>query len=529
MIYVDNLHEFAIIPMLIRKAAIKAFLDRPRYDYRKYKKLSDADLEEMKAELPIRPPIWSKLDKHQKVCFLIGAAQRRFAFLLDTGMGKTMLSLALARYFEAEGSLRSGLVLVPNRANKEEWAREIEKHSPGLCYRILEGSSERKWKQLEDGRDCLLTIETYAGFIRMACELAPSKKKGKNKLKPSPVLVRRLVKQFDGLWLDESTSVKNHLALPYRICRQISKEAELCFALSGTPFGRNPADLWPQMFLIDGGHTLGETLGLFRAAFFSSKINYWGGSEHKFKKKEDDKLHRMLANVSIRYEPKETDLPALIPIKKYVDLSSEPQAYFDKARALLLSSHGNWQEQKNAFLRMRQISSGFLGYKDDDSGEKAQLEFDDNPKLNLLLSILETLTHKAIVFHEFLYSGRLICRELQEMGIGHRLLNGQTKDPKEALKAFDSDPKVRVLLLNNAAGGFGLNLQVAQYGIYYESPVSAIIRKQTRRRFERQHSSHDKVFQYDLLCRGTYDERILAFHKEGDDLFAAIVQGRAKP
>jgi SNF2 family DNA or RNA helicase len=71
----------------------------------------------------------------------------------------------------------------------------------------------------------------------------------------------------------------------------------------------------------------------------------------------------------------------------------------------------------------------------------------------------------------------------------------------------------------------GLNVQVAQYGIYYESPVSAMIRKQSERRIERQYSEHSRVFLMDLVVAGTVDERILAFHKEGKELLKSIIDG----
>ena len=86
-----------------------------------------------------------------------------------------------------------------------------------------------------------------------------------------------------------------------------------------------------------------------------------------------------------------------------------------------------------------------------------------------------------------------------------------------------------MFVVSNSMGAYSLNLQMAKYLAFYESPVSPKIRKQAQRRVERQHSEHDKVFIYDMVTRGTYDERILEFHKEGEDLFEAIIRGRAPP
>ena len=104
-------------------------------------------------------------------------------------------------------------------------------------------------------------------------------------------------------------------------------------------------------------------------------------------------------------------------------------------------------------------------------------------------------------------------------------LYGGTKDTKALLARFNTDPNCRVLVLQNQFG-LGLNLQAARYGIFYEAPLSPIIRQQCIRRFERQHSTHAAVFQYDLVCSNTVDERILALLKEGKDLFQELIDGR---
>ena len=74
--------------------------------------------------------------------------------------------------------------------------------------------------------------------------------------------------------------------------------------------------------------------------------------------------------------------------------------------------------------------------------------------------------------------------------------------------------------------GLGPNIQIAKYGLYFEAPVSPIMRKQTQRRFERQHSQHDQVFRYDYVVRGTYDQRVLDALEEGKNLFDQIMDGR---
>jgi SNF2 family DNA or RNA helicase len=512
-----------VIPLKQRNA----FLERPRQDFREYKKLTEAQLEQKMLDLPVKPPIYYKLTVPQKVSFLIGAVTRGFCFFLDTGVGKTLLTIALIRYFRRLGIVKRALILVPARTNKTEWKDELLLHSPNSSCLVLPSSIEEKWKALEDDNS-LFVVESYAGLFNMCCKKVKDNK-GKNYLTLDEKKIRWLQKTFQAFACDESENVGNHQGLPFRICRQLAKTSEARFTMTGTPFNRDPTLLWSQMFLVDGGQTLGETLGLFRSVFCSERENFFSGApEYKFLKKKQALLNDFIANRSIEYEADKASLPACVPIKKYVSLDSDAMTYYERFKEQLVASHGNYTEAKSAFIRLRQISSGFVGYEDDETGEKAKFEFPENPKLELLLSILKSTReeYKVIVFFEFNYSGNKLLSELKKNKISSTIIYGDTKDVDAAKKQFMTT-KTRVLLLQWRMAA-GMNVQIAKYGIFYESPVSASKRKQCRRRVERQHSLHKTVFIYDLIMKGGVDEQILDFHAEGDDLFESIVRGTKK-
>lgn len=520
--------------MKLSPRAIKAFHRRPHRDYSKWKALSTDRLLEYRDKLPVHPPVWKRLRSDQQICLTIGALRKRFAFFNETGTGKTFLSIALMKYFRKAGIARCNLVLVPNKVNKWEWLEEgFTKHAPDMKCVVLHGSTEQKWELLGDNADktdCF--VDTYMGFVRMICGLEEVKKKQgkstrKNRLVPNKKLMQAAMELFDGVYLDESTYVKNKAALPWRICNQLSKIARVFFILTATPFGRDVEDVWAQTFLVDRGETLGETLGLFRSCFFKEKKNYWGGFEYKLTREGKKMISHRLDNVSISYPADESAMPHLTRIQKHAVLPEDAEQYYDRAMEAIKKSRrdGEVSEMKNAFLRLRQISSGFIGYKDDELGESAKFVFETNPKLDLLESLVTTFKpeHKFIVFHEFQYSAAVISAKLKELGVGHVLINGNSKDSKKARDDFKNNPKVQALVLSNSAGGYGLNLQFAKYGIYYESPVGAILRKQTEKRFDRQYSLHKKVVLFDLIVRGTVDQAILNFHAEGRSLWKAIL------
>lgn len=528
---------------MIPRKAVRAFLERPRDDLRRYKRMSDADLRRAAMGLPTRPPVWTKLQRDQRVLLVAGASVRRLAAWADTGVGKTLFSMALARYWRKAGVARRFLILVPGNINLAEWESERDRHCPRTSMVVLSGSSRQKWAAVRGGAP-LLTVATYAGLMRMACgkfvrrekkwipaEGAGIKAGDEVRLRPVPSLVLELAQTFDGLIMDESSADQavQHRNLAWRICRKISQPPERpVVALSGTPFGADPTPLWAQMYLVDRGESLGPTLGLFRAAFFKTEVNYFGGEKHIFRQSMAGKLHRLLAHRSLTIEADEASLPPVVARVLPISLPRDAEDYAIMARDQILAARGNYEETKNAFLRMRQISSGFLGYMDDETGKRAKFSFDECPKLELLLSRLQSIVgkYKAVVFHEFIYSGDRICAELDRLGIGHARAGAGTKKLIKAERGrFVSDPECRVFVISNRMAQ-GPNLQVAKYVEFYETPIDPKTRKQARRRVERQHSEHDRVFVTDYMVRGTYDKRILEHLEQGSNLFDAIIRGK---
>lgn len=524
-------------------AAIEAFLGRPRDNAALAKKWTDQELEKHRAGLEVSPPIWNKLHRLQKVCFILGVYCNRFLMLNDMGTGKTILSIALARYFGKLGVANRVLCLVPNLTNKGEWADQIREHSPGSTFVILQGSSEQKWRQLES-TDSRFILETFGGFIRMVCKLQEVKRRGRKKpvpkLVPNLILIRKFFRHVDAVFADEPTGeISSKSSLGWRVLHRVLMTD--CpdmpfFALTGTPFGKDPTTIWGLSNLVDGGYSLGETLGLFRSTFFTEKIGYAGQPVYTFDKSTDMELHRCLAHRSIRIVNDEGRPGVNRHIKRAV-LADTAEAYYNEAVMQLRKARGNAAACKNPFLSMRQISSGFVGYKDDETGEKAQFWFPENPKMDLLMSSVRGIAYeyKVIIFYEFTVSGLRIMDELKKLGrtmdIGTpMMLYGGTKDPI-AIRDRYRDParKDDRILVMQSRFGRGLNFQIAKWGIFYEQPVSVMLRQQCERRWDRQYSPHKSVGLLDCITKDTADEGILRSYQIGKDIFAAVVDGSFRP
>lgn len=503
----------------IAHSAVEAFLARELNNWSELKSTAPVDvlraLTEHGVEFVGNAP-WNQ----QAVSTLIGLEESAFAYFLDPGLGKSRIALDVLRTRWRRGEIKRALILSPSEVNVESWAEQCALYAPDMRVAKLTGERDARLAAVE--QDAELYLMNYAGLQVFMTE---HDKRKKRRL-PVRGLVERFASRWDAVVYDESHNLGHHDTLVFNLCRPISDHARYRYALTGTPFGRDPHLLWSQLFLLDGGETLGRTLGLFRAALFNEKPNYWSGApEYTFSQRRKEDLARLLRHRSIRYEDTECqDLPPIMYQTIHVNLPEDAEALYRRIVGELRAEHGNYRAVESAFVRMRQIASGFVTAKDatDEDADRIEIEF-ECPKLDALLELLDEIapSEKVIVFHDFIRSGARISEALTKAKTGHVRLYGGTVDKPAALSKFLTDPKCRALVANTRSGGTGLNLQVARYIIFFESPVSPIDRRQAEKRCHRA-GQGGRVHVYDLVARNTADERILEFVKEGRSLFEAI-------
>lgn len=512
---------------MIPSVAVKRFIKQPRDDHRWMKNLSVKELDACIAELDPMPRLHPIMRAHQKVSFLLGVAYPQFSFWLDMGLGKTLLTLELMKYWRQCGKLKRGLIFLLSDTAMPTWEKQISQYDIGLPYVSLEGSSVEKWHKLNNFKQSGLVLVSYPGAVAMLSKRVERKRKGGMAI--DAALVKEFRSHFTAMAMDESTRAGHTSSLTHKLCARLSEHIPIRYALAGRPFGRDPTLLWGQQQLIDRGESLGPTLGLFRAACFSERKNPFVKSRYaftyKFKRSARPLLRRMMQHRSIQYHADECiDVPRVNRFVEEIAFPVEAQAYYTNLANQMAKAKGDYREVKNVFLRMRQITSGFLGFKNDETGERAELEFSHNPKLERLTELLSQLPdgRKAVVFYEFTWSGQRIVQAVKDLGLEHIWLWSGTDDTRAALDRFINTKNSSVAVVNNRLGAYSIDgLQVANYPFFYESPVSYIDREQAERRVNRQGQKR-KVFQYDLVIKNSVDVRILKFHAEGADLMQAM-------
>lgn len=519
---------------MIHPRAIKEFLLKPVDNWSWMKKLKHKDLNRALRRVGFEragnKPLW----KHQKVCILLGIAHKCFIFWLDMGAGKTRVALELLHFWWRNGELHQAIVQVPSDPTIVSWEDEIKSLGIDIPYvSLMNSATEVKWETLSELDDGGLILCTYPGLVWMLSKLKKKKKpkpgkENKKSLVVDKELLQRLRDRVGAVVLDEATAV-GHRNLSWKLNKKLKKTVPIWYELAGIPFGRDPAMLWSQYNLVDD-YVLGDTVGLFREVFYKTKKNRWGGWEHTFKKSMKKELNRLVRHRSITYGEGEcVDLPKLIGKLEEVSLPQEAKAYYKSFAKKILAKNTTFSERQNLFIRMRQVSSGFVGFRNEEDGSRAEIAFAVNPKMERLMELIDAMPtkRKFVVIYEFIHSGKEIMRELKKRGIKAGWMHGGMKDARKVQDSFNYDPDVRGVVVNHKLGAFGLNLQAANYMFIYESPVPVIPRRQAERRCRRPGQKRT-VFLFDLVCKGTFDSRILDFHKEGGDLEKAIIRSPAK-
>ena len=169
----------------------------------------------------------------------------------------------------------------------------------------------------------------------------------------------------------------------------------------------------------------------------------------------------------------------------------------------------------------------FIGFKHE--GNKTILDFEQNPKIDELISLLDSVpkNRKAVIFHEYTHTGELINKALKKAGYKSVWLYGGTKDKVATLNQF-TEGSVQFLVANTISGGTSLDLQMANYMFIVECNPSPIEYSQMLKRCHRTGQKYP-VFVYRLLVNKSVDQKIIGFIEQGKNLFDELVRGTVDP
>lgn len=322
---------------------------------------------------------------------------------------------------------------------------------------------------------------------------------------------------FDAIIIDELSSFKSPKAKRWRCLKRVAKLAKIVWGLTGTPAGNGYIDLWPEMFLIDGGERLGHTLGEFRTKWFSpgahkGNIVY----EWRLKPGAKEDIDRRLSDICLSMSKEDwLTLPPVVHNTVTVRMDAKERKLYDQLRrdCVLPLLDGELADMKNfdqaivggtaATLsgKLLQMANGAV--YDEDGGV---VHIHDR-KLDALADIAEEAHGQSLlVFYSYRHDiDRIRERFPQAVEIGG----------SETIRAWN-DGEIPMLLCHPASAGHGLNLQQGGHIIvWFGLPWSLELYQQANARLNRM-GQGQSVIVHHVVCEGTLDEKVLSALTEKD-------------
>ncbi|RME92709.1 MAG: DEAD/DEAH box helicase, partial [Bacteroidetes bacterium] len=149
-------------------------------------------------------------------------------------------------------------------------------------------------------------------------------------------------------------------------------------------------------------------------------------------------------------------------------------------------------------------------------------------KLELVAETIQELLendHKVLIFSQFVRHLQIVEQWVKSTGIAYQYLDGQTPTAKreERIQAFQRG-EGDVFLISLKAGGTGLNLTAANYGLHLDPWWNPAVEDQASDRAHRI-GQQRPVTVYRFVTEHTVEEKIVALHQEKRDLADQLLSG----
>jgi len=473
-----------------------------------------------------RPKLAPRPYQREALAFAVKA--RRSLMFLKMRLGKTKIALDFAGVTHSAGKWRKGLIIVPYPVTLSVWQEEIPKHCD-LTATFVHSTDESVFEEACTDYDTNLVVVAWSSLQWIFTDKRTTTKgRTSRAFAVNHKRLRRFADYFDFACIDEIHMCKNAGTHRFKIAAGLTEMCDLFIGFTGNPHGREPLDGWAQAYLCDRGRTLGSNYYFFLDAmavkFYPPYMH--GGCEYRFDRRKQDVLTKKLESISLSYGWQgNLELPDLTKNIVNLPMTKEQRAQYRDVLREIVESKGESAKVDNAFVRLRQISSGYRVFKDDD-GERQVLDLDTCAKLDWLDEFIENIPEDApvVLFYEFTRTGQKLCDLLRKHKRTQSWLWGGAKDKPAALHAFRSG-QVDVLVCNSASGGVGLDLSRADYMVFVECPTSPTIRQQAEARPYGKTGGH--IFVDDLAC-SPVELRVLRAVTEGKALLADIIYKEAR-
>lgn len=409
------------------------------------------------------------------------------------------------------------LVLCP-KSVIDVWDRELKKYMPAIVSLLNKGDSKRKAEHAKIG----VSLYDSPHFVVVNYEAAWRE----------PLAATLIAQEWDALVLDECHRIKAHRGKASAFAAKL--RAPIRLGLTGTPIPHSPLDVWAQFRAINptvfpGTFTqfrMRHTRPAARAEYRDKDIISWPGRAgiiERYKFQRLDELHERMYEHAYRVRAADVlDLPEALDEQRRTELEPE-------ARRIYKSLHDNMVAQvkdgavtaANAavvIMRLQQLTGGTLRVTDLGDHTEPRLEQVSTAKEQLLTDLLEDIgSEPVVIFGRFHSDLDAITRACQSLGLSSDELSGRRSGLLEWQNGMS-----QVLVVQQQAGGVGIDLTRARIAIYYSLGYSLADYMQSRARLHRPGQTRNVMYMH-LIVSGTIDELVYQALANRADVVASVV------
>ena len=435
---------------------------------------------------------------YQRHCINKILETKKLWLFLDMGLGKTVTTLTAVKELKYNRfQVCKVLVIAPKKVAEGTWTKEAAKwdHTKMLRVSPVLGSQAKRIRALNTPADLyVINRENVCWLVDYYRNAWP----------------------FDMVVIDESSSFKSHSAKRFKALAGISSRISRMVELTGTPSPNGLADLWSQVYLLDGGERLGKRYSQFRERYFQPDKRGADGMVYSYEAKPgtEESILAKISDICISMKAEDyLELPDLTYHEIPVELDKKSwKAYQDLERKMILElpeddeliSVTSAAALSNKLL---QLANGAV-YDED-----RQVHEVHDCKIEAFLELVESLQGKPVlVFYNYQHDRERILKALAKSGLRIRELK-TTQDEDDW-----NTGRIDILLTHPASSAYGLNLQQGgNHVIWFGLTWNYELYTQANKRLHRQ-GQVNKVIIHHLVSTGTRDEDVMAALRRKDDV-----------
>ena len=488
-----------------------------------------------------------ELFPHQRAGVKFLATAKRALLADEPGLGKTAQAIRALKEIEAQGEEAFPALIVCPNTLKKNWAREFATWYPEKTIQIIKGTASQRKKQFDTPADVfIINWESLRSHSRLApygsVALARCPECGgmseKTTLNKCEVHKRELNQiDFKSVIADEIHRSKDPKSKQTRALWAATGDAEIRFALTGTPIANDVVDLWSILHWISPTDWPSKTKWIDR--MIDTMMNAFGGMmvigvkphmQDEFYKTVNPHMRRMLKAKVLPW------LPPVMNERRDIEMSTKQKKAYEQMRDHMIAEIEGGEtvlapSVLTQMTRLLQFASSYADVSVSETGESKVTLSEPSCKVDSLMDDIKSgdfgndSVAVCAVSRQLI---ELLSAEMTKAKIEHGLITGaQSEDERQqAIDDFQSG-RIKWILFTAQAGGVGVTLTTARRLIMLQRPWSLVDHKQALDRVHRIGSEiHDSIVITDYVTEGTVEERVLQVLETKADNFEQIVRDK---